>query len=86
MKKLILATLLASLTANAQTLDLSPYNTAEYTANGISAGKTNDDFLRVINASSAWVRGYTGKGSTVLIIDSGINANQNFTTDCKRNG
>ena len=56
-----------------ETLNLAPYNTAEYTANTISAGKTNDDFLRVINASSAWARGYTGKGSTVLIIDSGIN-------------
>ena len=75
MKKLILAAMLVSATAGAETLDLSPYNTAEYTANGISAGKTNDDFLRVINANYAWARGYTGKGSTVLIIDSGINAN-----------
>lgn len=65
------------LTANAETLDLSPYNTAEYTANNIAAGRTSDDFLRVVNASSAWARGYTGKGSTVLIIDSGINAGHN---------
>jgi subtilisin family serine protease len=61
--------------AESETLDLSPYNTAEYTANGVSAGKTGDDYLRVINASSAWARGYTGKGSKILIIDSGINLN-----------
>jgi len=75
MKSLILASILSTaLVAQAETLNLSPYNTAEYTANTLSVGKTNDDFLRVINASSAWARGYTGKGSTVLIIDSGINA------------
>ena len=59
--------------AESETLDLSPYNTAEYTANTISVGKTNDDYLRVINASSAWARGYTGKGSKILIMDTGIN-------------
>lgn len=75
MKKIILTTLLIAATARAETIDLSPYNTAEYTANTISAGKTNDDFLRVINANYAWARGYTGKGSIVLVIDSGINAN-----------
>ena len=76
-KKLILTATLAlgiSSTTSAETLDLTPYNTNEYTANSISAGKTNDDFLRVINASSAWARGYTGKGGLILIIDSGINA------------
>jgi len=55
-------------------INLSPYATAEYTANGISAGNSNDDYLRVVNASSAWSRGYTGLGSKILIIDSGINA------------
>lgn len=77
MNKLALALIAAGFIslAQAETLNLSPYNTAEYTADGISRGKTNDDFLRVINASSAWARGYTGKGSTVLIIDTGINAN-----------
>ena len=30
-------------------------------------------FLKPINASSAYARGYTGKGSTILIIDTGIN-------------
>lgn len=76
MNKLLLAMLALGLgtPAVAETLDLTPYNTAEYTANTISVGKTNDDFLRVTNASSAWARGYTGKGSTILIIDSGINA------------
>ena len=56
-------------------INLSLYATAEYTANSISAGKNNDDYLRVINASSAWDRGYTGLGSKILIIDSGINLN-----------
>lgn len=68
-------------------IDLSPYATAEYTANGISAGKSNDDYLRVINASAAWSRGYTGLGSKILIIDSGINAKHseflNSITDTK---
>jgi subtilisin family serine protease len=68
-------------------INLSPYATAEYTADGISAGKGNDDYLRVINASSAWSRGYTGLGSKILIIDSGINANHseflNSITDTK---
>lgn len=59
--------------AQAETLNLSPYNTSEYTADAIAKGKTNDDFLRVVNASSAWARGYTGKGSTVLVVDTGIN-------------
>jgi hypothetical protein len=76
MKKTLLAVLLAvSFTSNAETLNLTPYNTNEYTANSIAAGKTSDDFLKEINASSAWARGYTGKGSLILIIDSGINAN-----------
>ena len=68
-------------------IDLSPYATAEYTADGISAGKGNDDYLRVINASAAWSRGYTGLGSKILIIDSGINAKHseflNSITDTK---
>ncbi len=58
---------------NAMGIILTPYDTAEYTANGIAAGKANDDYLRVINASSAWSRGFTGHGSKILIIDSGIN-------------
>lgn len=70
----LLLTIGITTSARSETLDLTQYNTAEYTANSISAGKTNDDFLRVINASSAWARGYTGKGSLILIIDSGINA------------
>ena len=61
--------------ANTVGIVLAPYDTAEYTANGIAAGKANDDYLRVINASSAWSRGYTGQGSKILIIDSGINLN-----------
>ena len=68
-------------------INLSPYTTAEYTANGISAGNSNDDYLRVVNASSAWSRGYTGLGSKILIIDSGINAKHseflNSITDTK---
>jgi subtilisin family serine protease len=68
-------------------INLSPYATAEYTADGISAGKSNDDYLRVVNASSAWSRGYTGLGSKILIIDSGINAKHseflNSITDTK---
>jgi subtilisin family serine protease len=68
-------------------INLSPYATAEYTADGINAGKGNDDYLRVINASAAWSRGYTGLGSKILIIDSGINVNHseflNSITDTK---
>ena len=68
-------------------INLSPYATAEYTADGIGAGKSNDDYLRVVNASSAWSRGYTGLGSKILIIDSGINAKHseflNSITDTK---
>jgi subtilisin family serine protease len=68
-------------------INLSPYATAEYTADGISAGKSNDDYLRVVNASSAWSRGYTGLGSKILIIDSGINTKHseflNSITDTK---
>jgi subtilisin family serine protease len=68
-------------------ITLTPYATAEYTANGISAGNSNDDYLRVVNASSAWSRGYTGLGSKILIIDSGINAKHseflNSITDTK---
>lgn len=54
---------------------LSQYDTPELTSNNISPGKTNDNVLNVINAEYAWSRGYTGNGSTILIIDSGINAN-----------
>lgn len=61
--------------AQSETLNLTPYNTQEYTSNNISRGKTSDDYLRVINASSAWARGYTGLGSKILIMDSGINLN-----------
>ena len=68
-------------------IDISKFVTAEYTADTISAGKTNDDFLRVINASSAWARGYTGKGSLILIIDSGINATaKEFTSSIAYTG
>lgn len=56
-------------------LDTARFETAEYFANDIANGKTNDDFLDAINASSAWARGYTGAGSKILIIDSGINLN-----------
>jgi hypothetical protein len=70
----LLLTIGVSSEIHSETLDLSPYNKAEYTADSIAKGRSSDDFLRVINASSAWARGYTGKGSTVLIIDSGINA------------
>jgi hypothetical protein len=44
-------------TAQAELLDLTPYSTAEYTANTISVGKADDDFLRAINANAAWARG-----------------------------
>ncbi len=82
MKNLILASLLVvSFTANSETLNLTPYNTAEYTADSIAKGKTGDDFLRAINANSAWARGYTGSGSLILIIDSGINANHKEFTN-----
>lgn len=68
-------------TAIVPEIDISKFDTAEYTADSISAGKFNDDFLRVINASSAWARGYTGAGSLILIIDSGINATHKEFTD-----
>lgn len=78
LRHLVLSGLVALGVSNnvySETLNLSPYNTAEYTANNIAKGRTSDDFLKEINASSAWARGYTGKGSLILIIDSGINAN-----------
>lgn len=62
MRKLIFLLTFLFGTANAQ----SQFETAEYTA-----GR----FLTSINASSAYARGYTGAGSTILIIDSGINTN-----------
>ena len=55
-------------------IDIATFNTAEYTSAGINASSIIDDYLRGINASSAWARGYTGAGSKILIIDSGINA------------
>ena len=45
----------------------------EFTANSISRGKTGDDYLRAINAQFAWARGFTGEGSKIVIIDSGVN-------------
>ena len=77
LSKLVLGAVLAlgvSNSAYSNPLDLRPYNTAEYTADNIAKGRTSDDFLKEINASSAWARGYTGRGSLILIIDSGINA------------
>lgn len=73
-KPLLIAVLSAlSFNAHAETLNLAPFNTNELTANGISAGRTNDDVLNIINANYAWARGYTGKNSLILVIDSGIN-------------
>jgi len=60
--------------AQAETLNLTPYNTAEYTADTISVGKADDDFLRAINTNAAWARGYTGRGVLALVMDTGINA------------
>jgi len=69
------------------TIDIATFATAEYTSAGINASSIIDDYLRGINASSAWARGYTGAGSKILIIDSGINANHseflNSITDTK---
>ena len=45
----------------------------EFTANRIARGKTGDDYLRAINAQFAWARGFTGAGSKIVIIDSGVN-------------
>jgi len=56
-------------------LNTAQFEDKEYFADGISPGKTNDNVLDAINASSAWARGYTGAGSKILIIDSGINLN-----------
>ena len=56
-------------------LNTAPFEDKEYFADGIAPGKTNDNVLDAINASSAWARGYTGAGSKILIIDSGINLN-----------
>jgi len=68
-------------------IDIAKFATAEYTSAGINASSIIDDYLRGINASSAWARGYTGAGSKILIIDSGINANHseflNSVTDTK---
>ena len=75
MKPLLLAVLSTlSFTVQAETLNLTPFKTKELTADGISAGKKNDDVLNIIKADYAWARGYTGKGSIILIADTGINA------------
>lgn len=74
MKLKILAASLA-LAFGAAHADPSQFYTNEYTANTIAPGKTGDDFLRVIRAADAWDRGWTGQGKTILIIDTGINAN-----------
>ena len=50
----------------------------EFTANSISRGKTGDDYLRAINAQFAWARGFTGAGSKIVIIDSGVNDHNEF--------
>ena len=34
-----------------------------------------DNHLRMINAAAAWARGATGQGESVVVVDSGINAN-----------
>ena len=50
----------------------------EFTANKIARGKTGDDYLRAINAQFAWARGFTGAGSKIVIIDSGVNDHNEF--------
>ena len=45
----------------------------EFTSDSIAAGKIGDNYLDAINAEYAWARGFTGAGSKILIIDSGIN-------------
>jgi len=54
-------------------INIQQYLDSEFYADGISAGKTNDNYLDAINAEYAWARGFTGLGSKIVIIDSGIN-------------
>jgi hypothetical protein len=60
MRRILVAFLLI-ISAQAQSQVDAEYNAGRY--------------LGPINASSAYTRGYTGKGSTILIIDTGININ-----------
>ena len=56
--------------------DKSTYETAEYL--GMNGG--GGDVLGSVNASSAYSRGWTGKGSTIAILDTGIDQDhQSFT-------
>jgi len=59
----ILALACSALVANAQSTDPTTYQTTEYFSSGA---------LSYVNASSAYARGYTGVGSTIAIIDTGI--------------
>jgi len=56
-------------------IDIQQFLDAEFYADGIKAGKTSDNYLDAINAEYAWARGFTGAGSKIVIIDSGINTN-----------
>ena len=54
-------------------INIQQYLDSEFYADSISRGKTNDNYLDAINAEYAWARGFTGLGSKIVIIDSGIN-------------
>ena len=59
----ILALACSALVANAQSTNPVNYQTVEYNTSKI---------LNSINASSAYARGFTGAGSTIAILDTGI--------------
>ena len=53
----------SALVANAQSTDPSTYQTTEYFASNV---------LKAVNASNAYARGLTGAGSSIAILDTGI--------------
>ena len=65
----VAAPVLAAPTAASKTTSPITVSAVDPYAVEYSAGR----FLDPIKAKSAWGRGYTGKGSTILIIDTGIN-------------
>jgi subtilisin family serine protease len=77
MKLKILAASIALMSSQlyAQTASTAIWETSEYYKSGN---------LKIINASSAWSRGYTGKGSVIAILDSGLDlSNPEFSNRIK---
>jgi len=81
MKLKILVASIALLSAQVH----SQSNTTKFWETGVNGPEyLKSKTLQPINASSAWARGYTGKGSTIAIIDTGIDTkNTEFSNRIK---